>query len=42
MDTTEIERATGWTPSRTVDENIDDVIAFMRIEIEESQPGFAS
>jgi UDP-glucose 4-epimerase len=41
-DTTEIEQTTGWAPSRTLDETIDDVIAFTRVEIEESQPGLAS
>jgi UDP-glucose 4-epimerase len=40
-DTTELEQATGWAPTRTLDETIDDVIAFMRSEIEESQPGLA-
>lgn len=41
-DTTELERATGWAPSRSLDETIDDVIAHARREIEESQPGLAS
>jgi UDP-glucose 4-epimerase len=41
-DTTELERATGWAPSRSLDETIDDVIAYARREMEESQPGLAS
>jgi UDP-glucose 4-epimerase len=41
-DTTELERATGWAPSRSLDETIDDVIAYARSEMEEPQPGLAS
>jgi nucleoside-diphosphate-sugar epimerase len=40
-DTTELERATGWTPSRSLDETIDDVIAHARSGIEAPQPGLA-
>jgi UDP-glucose 4-epimerase len=36
-DTTELHRATGWTPTRSLDETIDDVIAYERGEIEELQ-----
>jgi UDP-glucose 4-epimerase len=41
-DTTELRRATGWSPSRSLAETIDDVIAYERREIEEPQPGLAS
>jgi UDP-glucose 4-epimerase len=39
-DTTELRRETGWAPRRSLDETIDDVIAYERIE--EPQPGLAS
>ena len=39
-DTTELRRETGWTPKRSLDETINDVIAYERIE--EPQPGLAS
>jgi UDP-glucose 4-epimerase len=41
-DTAELERMTGWTPSRSLDETIDDVIAYARSESKESQPGLVS
>jgi UDP-glucose 4-epimerase len=41
-DTTELERATGWAPSRSLDETIEDVIGHERRELEEQQPGLAS
>jgi UDP-glucose 4-epimerase len=37
-DTTELELATDWKPSRSLDETIDDVIAYERAELEASQP----
>jgi UDP-glucose 4-epimerase len=40
-DTTELTRLTGWTPSRSLEEAIDDVIAYERSAIEEAQPGLA-
>jgi UDP-glucose 4-epimerase len=36
-DTAELERTTGWTPSRSLDETIDDVIAYERSEARDSQ-----
>jgi UDP-glucose 4-epimerase len=41
-DCAELERLTGWKPSRTLDETVDDVIAYARSEIKESQPGLVS
>jgi UDP-glucose 4-epimerase len=41
-DTAELERMTGWAPSRSLDETIDDVIAYARSESKESQPGLVS
>ena len=40
-DTTELEQLTGWAPSRSLDETIDDVVSYERSEIEESQPKLA-